>query len=161
MGTRVEQASQERRTLFLQEESMSGSAERKPDNFDWVKARADCSSAEIFTRLRMAITDDVEKRIALRKQSGTWFKFVASSDTRFAVVAEEPIIRTSKTVMFTVANGQIKATDGEGKDIFVGRPTLGDDGECRLKIGEASFDLWQIRKMALEDLFFNEAIWNP
>jgi hypothetical protein len=141
---------------------MSDTAERKPENFDWVKARAECSSAAIFAKLRMSIEADVEIRNALRQRDEIFFRFVASSNSRFAVASEEPITRMSGgTIVFTVASGAIMATDGTGKDLFVSRPTLGDDGECRLKIGDKTFDLWQIRKMALEDLFFNKAIWNP
>jgi hypothetical protein len=140
---------------------MSDGAERKPETFDWVTARAKCSSVEIFAKLRMAAEQDVQRRLALRKHDETWFRFVAGNELRFAVVAEEPITNISKTITFSMFDGQIKAADAEGKIIVTGRPTLGDDGECRVRIAaDKTVDLWQLRKMALEDLFFNDAIWN-
>jgi hypothetical protein len=32
--------------------------------------------------------------------------------------------------------------------------TLSDDGECRLKVNDKEYDLWQFRKLVLQGIFF-------
>jgi len=44
--------------------------------------------------------------------------------------------------------------DKDGKKILEATLTLNDSGECRVKIGGQEYELWQMRKKALENLFF-------
>ena len=40
--------------------------------------------------------------------------------------------------------------------------TLADDGECKFRVGNAEYDFWQFRKLALEDILFTSvAKWRP
>jgi hypothetical protein len=129
--------------------------ERKPDNFDWVTARTECSSFKIFAKLRMLIAEDVEIRNALRRKDSFFFALIEANERRFSVVGEMYGGSVRKSVMFTLQNNKILASTAE-KIIFEAEASLGNDGECRAKIGDKEHDLWQLRKMALEELFFAE-----
>lgn len=48
---------------------------------------------------------------------------------------------------------KIRNANGEEYELFA---TLCNDGECRLKRNGSEYDLWQILKMALEDLLFKK-----
>jgi hypothetical protein len=132
---------------------MNNSLERKPDDFDWVSARDNCSAAVLFEKLRNLIAADVETRNKLRRKDEPFFKFETINANRYTVVAENQLLHTHDSVSFVLKGGEISAV-GTEKDVFTSTVTLCDDGECRLKIGSKSYDLWQIRRMALEGLFF-------
>ena len=131
---------------------MSDTTERKPDDFDWVNARANCSPAFVFEKLRLLIENDVELRNRLRAKDTPFFKVVSGANrSRFSVVSES--ISVHQTVVFSLTNSEISATGINGP-IFNATVTLSNDGTCRAKISQKEYDLWQLRKMALEDLFF-------
>jgi hypothetical protein len=44
--------------------------------------------------------------------------------------------------------------DDTGKKMFEVTLTLSDEGECRLNVNEKERELWQVRRMALEELLF-------
>jgi hypothetical protein len=132
---------------------MSNSIERKPDNFDWVSARNNCSAAVIFEKLRNLIADDVGTRNTQLQRGAPVFRFELINATRYTVVFENHMMHTHDSVSFVLKDGQISAV-GTERDIFTATVTLCDDGECRLKIGDKPYDLWQVRRMALEELFF-------
>lgn len=133
---------------------MSNSIDQKPDNFDWVTARAECSIVAVFEKLKILIETDVEIRNKLRQKDSDSpiFKLV-SANNRFTVLAEGHYVH--KTVVFALSSKGISAISSDGH-IFQATVTLCNDGICRAKIGEQEYDLWQLRKMALEDLFFRE-----
>jgi hypothetical protein len=37
---------------------------------------------------------------------------------------------------------------------FTGALTLNNNGECRLRVKDEELEQWQVRRMALEELFF-------
>jgi hypothetical protein len=135
---------------------MSDASERKPDNFDWVRERAECCAATMFEKLKMLIASDVEAINEVRKKDAAYisFKFVSGHSERFAVTAthEESFHRS---VAFTLYKGEILVTgpDGDGT-MFTVTVGLSDEGDCRCRISGQEYDLWQIRKKALEELFF-------
>jgi hypothetical protein len=130
---------------------MKYQVERKPDDFDWVTARAKCSSVELFEKLKMLVENDIEIRNTFRKKDSPYFKIVKANPSRFSVVAEA--IGIHLTVAFSLSNNVISVAGINGP-IFDAIATFCNDGECRAKIGDQEYDLWQLRKMALEDLFF-------
>jgi hypothetical protein len=128
--------------------------DKKPDNFDWVSARFKCSVGSIFEQLKLLITQDVELRNKLRikKNEEPWFK-VVGTDRSFSVIAEHAELAIHQTVTFSL-NGQdivVASVDGV---IFRATVTLNNNGDCKPQIDGQEYDLWQLRKMALEKLFF-------
>jgi|ERR1035441_4040488 hypothetical protein len=124
------------------------------NDFDWVTAQAACSSASVFERLRMQIEQDVKIRQALRPKNALYdFRFV-SEGKRFVVIVEGNEIY--KAVRFSLSDTAIDVHDAAvERPMFQASLTLGDDGECRLKVGDKEYDFWQFRKLALEDVFFD------
>jgi hypothetical protein len=132
---------------------MNNKTDRKPESFDWVTARAKCTAAEIFTKLKMMIETDVEIRNsdAIRQKNTTKFSIVATVEERFVVVAQQ--YDTQKKIIFALKGQQIEVSALNGP-LFTATVTLSDDGECRAKVLDQEYDLWQLRKKALESLFF-------
>jgi hypothetical protein len=122
--------------------------------FDWMAARADCSLAVIFERLKAQLQDDVETAKGLRKVPVHYTFKIDMNDRRIAVIVEGNKIYDS--VLFVLKDTEIEVLDKDGKPIFKATPTLSDDGQCRLKINGREMELWHLRKMALEDFFFRE-----
>jgi hypothetical protein len=131
---------------------MNSTTERKPESFDWVTARAACSLARVFEKLKLQIQDDIKARNALRPPGAHYaFSVVEGGSKAFSVLVEGKNVHVS--VRFDLDDEKISVYSKDGVT-FTGTVTLCDDGECRVKIGDQEHDLWQVRKMALEDLFF-------
>ena len=139
-----------------------------PNELDWVSVRAECSPAEVFERLRQQVEADVLMRQGKQSlNTGRVFKFVSSNVTAFAVIAEEtPDMWVTHNaigrVSFNLMNHKI-VVSGVGiiferetsAPQFDATATVNSEGQCRLKIQGKELTLWQVRKMALETLFFD------
>jgi len=123
-------------------------------DFDWVKARAECSATEIFEKLRIQVQKDVDR----------WKALKVSSELKVSTANEAGVFAVSvdgvgvyRGVRFSLEENAI-VVDGIApeKRMFLASVTLSDDGECRLKITgkEKEYDLWQFRKLALEWVLF-------
>ena len=126
---------------------------RKPDNFDWITARAECSAVTVFEKLKQLVQKDVHAINERHKGHGVFVKFISEHSNKFAVTATHERDFQKKTVDFTLANEEI-VIKGVGEQSFTVTVGLGGDGECRAKIDGQEYDLWQVRKRALEELFF-------
>jgi hypothetical protein len=126
--------------------------DRKPDDFDWVTARSKCSVAAVFERLKLLMADDAEKRNGLRERGEAIFSVIEGGSTRFSVIAKMDHVG-HKSVSFVSGVDEI-AVSMEGNQLFKATVTLSNDGNCRVLIDGKEHDLWQVRKMALETLFF-------
>ncbi len=128
------------------------------DSFDWVTAQAGCSVEQMFQRLQDGAQADVERRNAVADTRGdTWhFEFHADDDG-FAVVRVAESAKANATVTFTRDGSRINI-DGDGVDVrstaIVG---INASGECRYFIGELEFLGWEVRKQALDLLFFADS----
>jgi len=133
-------------------------------DFDWVRARAQCSVDEVFQKLRLGAKTDVDVVNSLR--AGEPVKFsVIEQGNRFSVSREhqsEPLM----SVDFTLDKGVIRVEGLTEK--FQAFVTLNNDGECKVKIdlNDEELELWQVRRRCLEGLFWPirtivEHIGNP
>jgi hypothetical protein len=122
------------------------------ENFDWVKARAECSLFGIFLRLRSNAEEDVANANEIFKDIHRRFGFV--SDAKSFTVFED--VSPRRNVTFKLNADNISVSNGRGKEQFSATLTLNKDRECRLLVGEEEMDLWFFRKKALEALFFLE-----
>ena len=131
------------------------SANALPADFDWVTARHRCSVAVFFERLCIAAKRNVDTRKALREElhdRGT-IDFTSGPGT-YSVIRELDMTSSPVTVRFTIEGPRI-VVEGTGINLhFVGTVTLNDGGQCRLDVGGAELDEWQVLKRALEKLFF-------
>jgi len=128
-----------------------------PGNFNWVKSRADCSLAVVFKSLEHGVSEDVKVANGLVGSSPIRFSLVQGS-RQFSVIREEGAtalspIPTTYEVNFII-EGQEIVISRENRAFLRASLTLNNEGECKLKIGDSELDQWQVRRMALEELFF-------
>jgi hypothetical protein len=131
------------------------------DEFDWVTAQAKCSAAVMFDRLRTGVREDVQRRNGIFNRNDGWkFEFHDDGDEFEAsrAVASGAIgSRVAALVRFERVGRRIHV-QGEDLDVdFTAVVTLDLTGLCRFVVGEAVYSEWEIRRMALEQLFFEEA----
>ena len=144
------------------------SPDHVPDDFDWVAAQAKCSTESMFEQLRTRIRADVQHRNGVFNHEDQWrFEFhddgdefevvrLVSSGTAQPAGRHAPP-RVTASVRF-VRNGRRIHVQGEDVDVeFVAVVTLDVSGQCRFAVGEMVYADWEIRRMALEQLFFEES----
>ena len=127
------------------------------DNFKWVKERFRCSLGEVFEALKTEVDQDVKEREEVLQPPDRQycvFRF-RTSDRSFTAWIEGPNIH--KSVDFKLEDGYISVRKNGEDKIIRATTTLSDEGRCVLKIDnkEREYERWQLRKLALEDLFFN------
>jgi len=119
---------------------------------DWVAARSLCSLPNVFKELRLQSEEDVKARNALRPNNSPYEFSVIENGDEFAVVLEAK--DTNRSVIFSLADRAIRIRDSRGKEMFDVTLTFNDEGECKLNVQEKERELWQVRRMALEELLF-------
>jgi hypothetical protein len=122
------------------------------EEFDWVTARSQCSLPNVFKALRLAVEEDIKKRNALRPNNSPYeFKVLENGDD-FRVLLEAKDVHRS--VIFQLAEHSIIVRDELGTRMFEVTLSFSDDGKCRLKVDDVERELWQVRRIALEELLF-------
>ena len=120
--------------------------------FDWVKARGDCTVGLMFERLKAGVQADTTARTKMAAGiEGRVFRFFAEGDI-FGVLLDEGTAR--HTVKFAI-HGSLIAVTQDDRPTLTTSVTLCDDAQCRMKLGERELELWQFRCRALENLFFS------
>jgi hypothetical protein len=136
------------------------SPDHTPEDIDWVGAQAKCSAQSMFERLRTRVREDVQKRSSLLDHQDRWRFEFAEEDDEFEVTRLVPDARSGSRVEAAVRferKGRRIEVHGEDIDVeFVAIVTLDVTGQCRFAVGEAVYVDWEIRRMALEQLFFEE-----
>jgi hypothetical protein len=129
-------------------------------DFDWVKARTDCSISNVFERLKITVARDAAARTDTLIKGGAHHGFSAVPEGRTVSVVLQGVPE-QMSVVFEKKETAIAVRDGEGKQTFEATLTLNDSGECRLKVDGKELDLWQFRKLALESFFFDNPWRKP
>jgi hypothetical protein len=131
-------------------------------DFDWVGAQAQCNALSMFERLRTRVREDVQKRNGLfDRATHLKFEFYDEDEGEFEVTRHVPSrgtdTKVTGVVTFALEGSRIHVS-GEDVDVdFVAVVTLDPTGACRFVVGEAVYSDWEIRRMALELLFFEES----
>lgn len=126
--------------------------EKDTPKFDWVTKRFQCSFPNVFKALRLEIEEDVKTRNALRPDHSPYEFSVAENGDEFTVLLEAKTLKRS--VVFSLAEHAILVRDDKGKDVLEVTLKFNNEGECRLIVNDKERELWQVRRMALEDLLF-------
>jgi hypothetical protein len=131
------------------------------EDFDWVGAQAKCSAASMFDRLRTHVEADVRRRNGvLGRKDGWTFEFYDEDDV-FEVtrlVAQGPTVEPTvgAVVQFERTGRRIHVHSDDIDVEFTAVVTIDHTGDCKLVVGEALYSDWEIRRMGLELLFFEE-----
>jgi len=120
--------------------------------FDWVTQRSSCSLPKIFKELRLQVEEDVKTRNALRPHNSPYEFSVAENGGDFTVILETK--DAHRSVVFNLAEHAILVRNDKGDQMFEVTLTFDDEGDCRLHVNDEERALWQVRRMALEDLLF-------
>jgi hypothetical protein len=129
------------------------------DNFDWVTAQAGCSADLMFQKLEEGARADVERRNgATFGRKDDWrFEFHPDEGDGFEVVRMAGSSRAGATVTFFREGTRIEIT-GDGIDVQITAIVgINPHGDCRYYVGEIEYLGWEVRKQALDLLFFEEA----
>ncbi len=115
----------------------------------------------MFEYLRTHVREDVQNRNGLLNREDEWRFEFHDEDDEFEVTRLVPSGRSGPRVTASVQflrNGRRIEVHGEDVDVeFVAIVTLDVTGQCRFAVGEAVYTGWEIRRMALEQLFFEES----
>jgi hypothetical protein len=122
--------------------------------FDWVKARTECSPDIVFERLRMSAKSDAHSRTQTLLEKNANYGFVVTSHgSTFSVVLQGNGLH--RAIVFTKTAEGVDVIDEQDRPLLKATLTLSNECECRLKVSDTELDLWQFRKMALEEFFFS------
>jgi hypothetical protein len=138
--------------LICGDESLSDKVQTDRSHFDWVAARSACSLPKIFKTLRMEVEADVNARNALRPEDAPYKFSIVDKDNTFSVVLEAEDLHRSVT--FCHEEHAIVVLDPSGNQMFEVILVFNDEGKCKMRAKEENRELWQIQRMALEDLLF-------
>ena len=129
------------------------------NDFDWVAAQSTCNAESMFARLQEGAKQDVERRNRLAGRDDEWmFEFHEDDVDRFEVsrVVKSGVSNAAAVVTFE-RDGRRIHVHGDGVDVeFTTILSLNVAGHCRFIVGEAEYVDWEIRRMGLELLFFEE-----
>ena len=120
--------------------------------FDWVTERSSCALPKVFKALRLQVDEDLKTRNALRPNNSPYKFSVADNGSGFTALLEATDVHRS--VIFSLAEHAILVRNDKGDPMFEVSANFSDEGECRLKVNGEERALWQVRRMALEELLF-------
>lgn len=134
--------------------SNSKSKSNDPSKFDWVTSRSACTLPKVFATLRQQVEEDVKTRNAQRPTYAPYEFSVADDIDAFTVFLKAKNL--SRSVTFRLNDHAIAVQDDQANARFQVTLLFNDAGECRLRVDEQERELWQVRRMALEDLMFRQ-----
>ncbi|MFP5276083.1 MAG: hypothetical protein ACLGPM_03125 [Acidobacteriota bacterium] len=123
-----------------------------PRELDWVKERAACTLERMFALLHESVTEDIKRINTIRKfPESDGFEISPSNDGKAFTVKRAQAIKP--VVIFSIESDCISVTGLEGATQEY-RISLCDDGRCKLIEHGVPLEQWQVRRAALEALFF-------
>ena len=130
--------------------------EKDKSKFDWVTERSACTLPKVFAALRQEVEADVKTRNGLRPNLAPYEFSVTEDIDEFRVVLKAKDVQQS--VSFKLEEHLISVRNDSEKDkvgpMLQVTLTFNDRGECKLHANEQERELWQVRRMALEELMF-------
>lgn len=121
-------------------------------SFDWVTERSACTLPKVFHTLLLQVEGDVKTRNSLRPQNSPYEFSIEQNGGDFKVLLTTGDVRDSVT--FVLSERSILVRDGQANQIFEITSNLTPEGHCHLVVNNQSLEFWQVRRMALEGLFF-------
>jgi hypothetical protein len=135
-------------------------ADSAAEDFDWVAAQAACTTEQMFRRLQEGARKDVERRNAsgFGRKDQWQFELNADDEQSFEVARTGPSSTGSAFVTFERDGTRINVS-GDGVDVqFTAITGINPAGQCRYFVGEHEYLGWEVRKLALDLLFFEEQV---
>lgn len=133
-------------------------ADSAMDDFDWVTAQSACTTEQMFQRLLEGARKDVDRRNAAAfGRTDKWrFELNVDDDQSFEVTRITGSSSADAFVTFEREGTRINVA-GDGVDVQLTAITgINSSGQCRYFVGEHEYLGWEVRKLALDLLFFEE-----
>jgi hypothetical protein len=131
---------------------MNDKAEKDKAKFDWIAARSACTLPKVFAALGQQVGADIKTRNGLRPNNAPYEFSIAEDIDQFTVLLKAKDVQRSVT--FKLSEQAISVWDDQDKPKFQVTLTFNDQGECTLHANEQEREMWQMLRMALEDLLF-------
>jgi hypothetical protein len=131
---------------------LSENVEAVKSKFDWVAKRSACTLPKIYKNLHADVEEDIRERNSLRAGDASYEFSIVEKENGFSVVLQA--LEFQRSVTFMLEDHAILVLDPSGNQMFEVTVNFNDEGKCRLKAKEQNRELWQVRRMALEDLLF-------
>jgi hypothetical protein len=131
-------------------------ADSTADDFDWVSAQGGCTAEQMFKRLLDGARQDVDRRNAATfgRTDGWRFEVHVDDDDHFEVTRGAESAKAAAFVTFERSGPRINIT-GDGVDVeLFAIVSINPHGACRYYVGETEYLGWEVRKLALDTLFF-------
>lgn len=129
-----------------------------PPELNWVKQKFECSVRKVFADLYRGVEEDVKTanevlRTSLRNRP---FELAPNATGDGFTVRREETVRPTVTFRLVSEPERIVVNSGATKkwNFSVG---LNHEGHCVLREEGRDYELWQVRRMALETLLFGQS----
>ena len=130
----------------------------KDSDFNWVKARHECSIEFEFECLRRDIEASQDVRMRQLGEEREAEIIVKSKPDLISVQLRNGRGGIAPCVVFHLERGKIVVRPLGSAAPFELTLTLNNEGECRFRIdGEGEHRRWQVLRRALEELLFDES----
>lgn len=130
-----------------------GNMSNAPRELDWVKERAACTVAQIFSQLHQGVENDVKSvNLARELSPPAEFAVIVGADGKSFTVKRSDAIRPF--VKWSLEDDHIRVSDDYGQTTAQLRITFSNEGRCKLTEHGVELEQWQVRRSALEGLFF-------
>jgi hypothetical protein len=123
-----------------------------PRTLDWVKERAACSLAQVFKELQLGVEEDVRAINDVRALDDD-HKFQTSPINHTGFVVYRNV--SAKNVRFFLQPDHIEIDNDVSGEKHTATITLNNEGRCKPVLNGEELELWQLRRTALEPLFFS------
>jgi len=127
-------------------------------DLNWVTARAKCSILIVFNEFRLEVEEDVK---IINSTSRPPEYPLSSFAVRSNVVSDYFVVfqeqNANARVDFNCEVDRITVKSGERT--FSVTLTLDNAGQCKMRVNDGEpMERWQVRRMMLEDLFFQSRV---
>ena len=131
-----------------------------PQEFSWTTARAECSAEQLFKELQIGVENDIQTVNSTPNLGvAEGFGSALTPDGRVYIVTHRS--RTGPRVVFLINGDSIEIRNEVTQTKHTAAVVLNKEGRCKLAIKGAEYELWQVRRLALETLFFGSTLSNP
>jgi hypothetical protein len=122
-------------------------------DFDWITARSGCSLVQMFLKLKRDLQEDLLIAKPLFRESGRIFNL--NENATSLTVFEEAIPPRGISFELNDSTSAILVKDLKGTQKFAIAITLNEERECVFVVDGEELESWQVRRKALESLFFS------
>ena len=137
---------------------------QESNDFNWVKARAECNPAFVFDSMYKQVEKDVDRanKYHLSNNCDNEFRFVPKlkdcDNPSFGVSEVSKSTGSSyRDIAFIQYKTQIVIKLSDGKKLRIVDQWNSKDQRCDYIVDGERMNVWEISKLALESMFFREA----